>query len=335
MIAISIIKIIAFAAVSVLLLAVLILLMLLFIPFRYSADFSFIGEKLNGGAKLSWLFAYVKAGYDSSGLNAGLYIFGHKIYDLMNNKDDRNLDNENAGNRLKDYKGDKIIGSAAAGEDTGQNKSIDNQKNAGDKTEDISKENAGGTALGVGTKDKRKRKNHDGAHKFKNNILKKLRAGLVFIVSKLKGIFIKIKNNRNLLSDIAGILREERYKDSIDNFKAKVFSVLYELKPKKGTGYVRYGSDDPYNTGQVMQIAAILYPLYAENIEVIPDFGGPSLEADIDISGRLRLYVFLKIFLSLFLDKKLKQMVSRLKRLLSEPSDADNVDMPLNGAEMI
>lgn len=136
--------------------------------------------------------------------------------------------------------------------------------------------------------------------------------------SKLKHLILHLKDNREKLKALLRLYRDERYADAITLLKKRVSRTLKEILPRQGSGYVRFGSDDPYDTGRVMQIAAVLYPFYAGKVEVIPDFSGACLEGDLSIKGRIRACVLLWTFIRIFFNKKLRQMYKKARRVIEE-----------------
>ena len=89
-----------------------------------------------------------------------------------------------------------------------------------------------------------------------------------------------------------------------------------ELSPRAGSGRVRIGRDDPFETGQMMQLAAFLYPLYGDRVEVVPDFDETILEGEIDLRGRLKLIVAAEAAFRLFFNRELRAMYHRARHIL-------------------
>ena len=112
---------------------------------------------------------------------------------------------------------------------------------------------------------------------------------------------------RRAVKEKAYLQRPENVK-SLRHLFAEVKRVLRAVLPKKGSGWVRFGGTDPYQTGQVMQLAALFYPLYGKRIEVIPEFEEPALETKLQVSGRIYLWQLLLAGLRLMLDKNLRKM---------------------------
>ena len=112
---------------------------------------------------------------------------------------------------------------------------------------------------------------------------------------------------RRAAAEKSYLQRPENVK-SLRHLFEEIKRVLRAVLPRKGSGWVRFGGTDPYQTGQVMQLAALFYPLYGKRIEVIPEFEEPALETKLQVSGRIYLWKLLLAGLRLMLDKNLRKM---------------------------
>lgn len=104
-------------------------------------------------------------------------------------------------------------------------------------------------------------------------------------------------------------LREPRNAESLKLLKKELFRVLSAILPKKGKGFIRIGLSDPYQTGRLMEAAALLYPVYGkQKVDVIPEFSESVFETDLDIRGRIYLITVLKAAVKLLMDRNLRAM---------------------------
>lgn len=92
--------------------------------------------------------------------------------------------------------------------------------------------------------------------------------------------------------------------------------ILKAVLPKKGGGWLRFGGSDPCQTGQVMELLAVFYPVYGKQIRVIPEFEAPVLETELHASGRIYLFQLLFAGLRLFFDKNLRKLYRHFSREL-------------------
>lgn len=123
----------------------------------------------------------------------------------------------------------------------------------------------------------------------------------------------QLKDRRERLTAFYAALCSEENRATFANVRQNAGRILRELMPKKGGGYVRFGTGDPYTTGQVMEAAALLYPYYGEQIDVIPVFDEAGLEMKGDVRGRVRLISLLIPLWKLYADKNLRELIGKLR----------------------
>ena len=148
----------------------------------------------------------------------------------------------------------------------------------------------------------------------------KAEAKLKAAACRLKEISLRIIRVIRLrgtqLKELKAVWDDKRYAKGKALLLDRIVKLLLELKPRHGSGYIRIGRGDPYSTAQAAQLAAFLYPFYADTIEFIPDFDQSILEGSIDAGGRLRLIVPVEAGLRICFSKELKAMYARVKQIL-------------------
>ncbi len=73
---------------------------------------------------------------------------------------------------------------------------------------------------------------------------------------------------------------------------------LKHILPRKVKGYVHYGMDEPYKTGQVTGYLSLLPFVYQKGLSMQPDFEKKVLEMDVKLKGRIQLGYLLRIVLN-------------------------------------
>lgn len=81
---------------------------------------------------------------------------------------------------------------------------------------------------------------------------------------------------------------------------------LKHILPRKVKGYVHYGMDEPYKTGQVTGYLSLLPFVYQKGLLMQPDFEQKVLELDVKLKGRIRLGYLLRIVLNINIWRTLK-----------------------------
>lgn len=129
------------------------------------------------------------------------------------------------------------------------------------------------------------------------------------------GFFRTLKSGAGGVKRALAVLKREwEYLHRPENLKSlkllkeQTVRVLKGISPKRGSGFLRLGLSDPYETGRAMEAAALLYPFYGEKIEVIPEFSQEIFETKLDVKGRVYLFTLLSAALKLFMDKNLRKM---------------------------
>mgnify|MGYP000205271042 CR=1 FL=1 len=93
------------------------------------------------------------------------------------------------------------------------------------------------------------------------------------------------------------------HKAAWGRLKKELFRILRLLRPRKFTGAVRFGLEDPYDTGRILAVLSMLYPFYGEHIDIYPDFEYRILEGHLLIKGRIRGIYAVIVLWNLFFDK--------------------------------
>lgn len=120
--------------------------------------------------------------------------------------------------------------------------------------------------------------------------------------------FQKVRLGYIKLYDLVNYILQDKNKKAFGLLKNQLFFLINEIKPKKGHGYIKFGSGDPYNTGRIMEAAAVLYPCYESFTEVIPVFDEECIEVKQQASGRVRLFVPFVAALKIFTSKDLREI---------------------------
>ena len=92
--------------------------------------------------------------------------------------------------------------------------------------------------------------------------------------------------------------------------------VLYFLKkaaPKKVTGTVRFGFNDPALTGETLGILGMIYGKLPKDLSIQPDFEQEILQGDVRMKGSFQAVTAAGIALRLFRDQNLRKTIRHFK----------------------
>ena len=103
-----------------------------------------------------------------------------------------------------------------------------------------------------------------------------------------------LKNFRLTAGDICDRIRKIKEFLESEKFKRGMRLILEEGKkllahgfPRKIQGRIKFGTEDPCLTGEILGAAGIFYPLYGENFSIEPCFGQTVLEGTVSLKGRM------------------------------------------------
>lgn len=116
----------------------------------------------------------------------------------------------------------------------------------------------------------------------------------------------KIKTLSEKKDKIQSFLTDKVHKAAFQKVKKEVLRLFAKLRPKRFSGRVHYGFEDPYRTGQVLAGAALFYPWTGEALAIEPDFEKRVLEGDLYIKGKIRLIHIVLLLLRLIWAKDVR-----------------------------
>jgi len=144
----------------------------------------------------------------------------------------------------------------------------------------------------------------------KQSWFEKIKCTIVKICDKIKSLCeTKEKVTEFLTDDV-----------HVEAFKIvkKEFGILARhLRPRRIRGFVRFGFEDPYRTGQLLAGLSILYPFYGENVDIYPDFEQKILEGDLYIKGHIRMVHLATLLWRLFFNHYVRKTYRDYKKIKS------------------
>lgn len=344
MIILSILKIIAVVVLILLILVLLITALLLFAPFRYKVDLSFMDESLDGTASIGWLLSIIKLNaeyHKGKEPEAYVLLFGKKIYDIMEGSIDSKGKKKKQGNTFDAAKSNTDYGKKSSFKE--EKSSIALQKSIVEKHDEKSviSDNPKLEIISRGTVNQKPERISRGtvyskkrqrpfilrvAAKIKNlcrSIYENIKNTLSELFEIIKAVCSAIKDKSDKLKALYILYHEEKYSGAVALLKHCIANIYAELKPVKGNGHLIYGSGDPYSTGTAMELVAVLYPAYCSFLKIIPDFEKAELEARLGIKGRIRLFFVGIPALRIYINKDLKAMHIKIRKILELDRNED------------
>ena len=297
-----VLKILGLTILGILGLLLLIILLLLFVPVRYRINAEKHGEDIKASVRVTWLlhFICIKVDYYKE-LFYRLKVFLFTIKKSDNLKKPKKTDNIKA--EAKESASNKITDNAAEEE----------LKEIEIKPYSVSKE------MNEETTDEEQSEEEliDEEPKLLTKIriiLEKIIDFIFNIEEKIVKITDKAKEAYENIDYYIDAVNDERNKATISLVISKLSIVLKNIKPKKISGSIKYGSTDPYDMGKVMTIYSILFPLIHDKIQMVPDYENDIMDGDIYIKGRITLAVVVYALIKVYFNKDFRRMIKIFKR---------------------
>ena len=338
-----ILKILGCILLALLGILLILLCIILFVPIKYKFSGAYL-EKPDMDAKVSWLFGLIKAQAkfrdqsfnvcvkvawkqlfnmdkelkkqeasdldetEESTKNMDSGQFAEKDKDVLENHSESvqlespNLDQKNVSNN------EAVSQTRRSNEEISFDKTISNDFS---KTE--SKEKHRKKSLKK-DKDKAVKSNAD-----KQSVFEIIMIKLEQLIDKIDMTAEKAEEKLDQLScrlnKVDRFLSAECTQNSLLLARRMLFSILKHIAPKRVSGHIHFGMDKPSKTGRILGYASAFYPLYADSIQIDPDFEKTVIEGDLNMSGGIQLYIFVFWGLRIILCKDVRKVIKYVKRL--------------------
>lgn len=116
------------------------------------------------------------------------------------------------------------------------------------------------------------------------------------------------------IKEVKEFITEEVHLASINRIKLEILRLLRFLKPQEIKANVHFGFADPCMTGQLLAVLSALYPIYANSIDLNPDFENQIIEGDLYLKGKIRVVYAIILVWNLIFDKNIRMTYKDLKK---------------------
>lgn len=138
------------------------------------------------------------------------------------------------------------------------------------------------------------------------------------IKKKIKNMIISVKKGIKKIQLIWEFLTEEENRKGFARCILTLKKVITHIKPGKLKGYLKFGTEDPCITGQILAVIAMFYGKFGRYFEIKPDFENAVLEYVVDARGRVRLFTIGRLALQLWFSKELKKIIENYEKCKEE-----------------
>lgn len=132
---------------------------------------------------------------------------------------------------------------------------------------------------------------------------------------RMKDFREKALRIKETVSYYLNLLNAKETRTYLRKVKFYALKLLHHIRPRKASGYLRYGFEDPSMTGILTGVLYCLQPANMQGILLKPNFDCQAFEfeGDVEIDGHIRLCHIVWIAIRLFFDKNRKEIFRRLK----------------------
>lgn len=150
------------------------------------------------------------------------------------------------------------------------------------------------------------------------NRLKNLITGIIQFPGK---VIARIRKMRLTFREICDKIKEwytflqmDDTRQAVHFLKGKGRLLIRHIIPRKITGKVLFGFDDPALTGKALAAASLLCPLYKNRFQITPVFDRMVLEGEVKLRGRIFGGYLLLQALQIYLNREVKATYQRFQQ---------------------
>lgn len=317
---IAILKILGILLLMIVGILLFIVLSVLFVPVCYRAQGHKLEDDLYGKAGVSWLFrlVYVRVLYSGGKTAFEIYLFGIPLFALMDKLKEwkkrrkkrrkvtkkKTTQSDKNEKSFSQSKNDNSVKKTAADKNVTKGNTV--QKSVEDKTDTINHntEKAPDPVSDRISSIWNKAKNLiTGIFKFPGKVV----AGIRKIRLTFRGICDKIKQWYTFL-------QMDDTKQAVHFLKGKGRLLIRHMIPRKITGKLLFGFDDPALTGKALAAASLLCPLYKNRFQITPVFDRTVFEGEVKLRGRIFGGYLLLQALQIYRNREVKATYQRFQQ---------------------
>ncbi|MDO5349181.1 MAG: hypothetical protein Q4E86_04495, partial [Lachnospiraceae bacterium] len=147
-----------------------------------------------------------------------------------------------------------------------------------------------------------------------SSMIVKLKFSIQLFCGKLKQGEERIHWLQEKWDMVQGFIQDPANQKSAKLILRQIKKILKHLFPRKGMAEITFGIQDPYQMGQLLSAASLLYPFTHKILILHPVFDQAVLDGEIHIRGRVRIGQLLGYVLRLLFDRNIRQRLWRQLR---------------------
>lgn len=133
------------------------------------------------------------------------------------------------------------------------------------------------------------------------------------ILQTIRNFCDKLKGIKKKAEKIEGLWVSEHAVNSRNLLGKQLLYLLKHTKPKKLSGYLRFGFDDPSLTGYAMAVYGLLYPVWNPKLNLEPDFEKQVLDCHLLMKGKIRVWHLVRAALRMLLSRDVRRVIKDVR----------------------
>lgn len=159
----------------------------------------------------------------------------------------------------------------------------------------------------AGSENKTVRRKSQKQDEAKDGIISRILQTVRNFCDKLRGIKEKVERAETLLAS-------DHMVNSRNLLGRQLVYLIRHTKPKRLSGYLRFGFADPAVTGYAMAVYGILLPIWSPKLSVEPDFEKQLLDCHILLKGKIRVWHFVRVALRMFFSGDVRRVIKDIRK---------------------
>lgn len=142
---------------------------------------------------------------------------------------------------------------------------------------------------------------------------------LDFLANITENINKLVKKKNDILeayAEVRQFLGEEETKKALRDCKKYFLKTWRHVRPRKLHGVVHFGLEDPAETGKLLGVAAMLFPVYKDRLVIAPDFEQKIFEGEFYARGRIQIGYFMLLGIRMVLNRNLLGRIQKVRNIV-------------------
>lgn len=313
-----------------LLVAIFLVSLFLFLPFRYRMKLQYENEKFYMDGRLSFFFGFLSV--SSSYRDSLFYAVKVGFFSVFSNQKKKNKKNKKNKKRKKEKKGKdqpkdekkKIVSEVEKKSEEESSTEVSKSEQPLLSSESMKVCEQEEKERQVEKQEKEPEKEGELEEKDISDRLEEISDKIQTFTEKASSKQEKIMNTFEEVNKkkdaILDFVNSEGTIEGVKLLFTESFRFLKAIFPQKIKGKLRFGTGDVYTEGQYLTYLCLIYGVYAEHLEIIPEWEEEVVEVDLLLQGKIRLFTLLRICIKVYFStsfEKLRNNIDFVKTRLS------------------